>query len=897
LTSTLRPTLLNEFRFGLSRTLAEIADPMVADREGLTAVLHQLMPTSEEYPVVIEYDSLGFSPGYNFFNMFGGSGVSHPYGSMGVQGGSWGGKDHRWTVSDTMTWMRGAHSFKGGVEVRLSKSLQESNSQAGSLVATSMYPAVLGGAMSTSSYDNTEFDSWTADGLTQGNSGTLTNLLSWYAGSVQEIQQYFYTASAENRTWNDLLAGERLQVTDLRNREFAFFFKDDWKVNSSLTLNLGVRYEYYGVPWEESGMSVALVGGSQSLWGPYGGDFDTWMPADPSALTYGGDDRRAAYQFVGPNSPNSDLSPWNKDTNNFAPHVGFSWQLPWLGKGKTTLRGGYSISYSPIANFDGFGTVMSRVPGTEYRYTYGSTPDYPYLNLNDIKNAQATGLLPLAPPASIQPLSVRSLYERSQSLSVYDDDIQNPYVQNLNLSLTRQIGNAFTVDVRYIGTLSRKQLGGINLNAPNFVSNGLAQEFDLIRAGEQSEVINSLIPSGALWYGPPGATGSDQVRTYDIFFSNMHIGTAWDLMQGNYSSLANQLATANGIAGAESGVAGALLRGGLWNGEQTPENLIYASPQFSSATLNSNLAHSNYHSLQAQVTMRPLRGLSFQNTYTWSRNLTDQGMTDYLSGNRRYYLASQHRSHTLNSYGSFDLPMGANGFLFRDASGAFKKAIEGWQLSWIASLTSGIPGSITGASRMWGDTAPVLVRPDLWDSKAGEVTWEEGALNGYFFGDRYIRGVDPQCYDLAGASPDGLHASGSLAALCAGSGGLRALYLRNPDGSQGDLVMRNARPGEVGNFAPNELTGPGRWSLDMAMSKSVEFMEGKKLEVRVDAQNIFNHPTPSNSAFRWNARFTQIGNPDFALNPGVNADNPYGFGLLSTKGGHRTFQAKIRLSF
>ncbi|NLV30435.1 MAG: hypothetical protein GXY47_04695, partial [Acidobacteria bacterium] len=93
------------------------------------------------------------------------------------------------------------------------------------------------------------------------------------------------------------------------------------------------------------------------------------------------------------------------------------------------------------------------------------------------------------------------------------------------------------------------------------------------------------------------------------------------------------------------------------------------------------------------------------------------------------------------------------------------------------------------------------------------------------------------------------------------------------------------------NFLPNSLAGPGRWSLDMAMGKSIEFMEGKRIDLRVDAQNIFNHPTPSNSSMQWNARFTSIGNPDF----GLNSINPLGY--LSTKGGHRTFQAKIRISF
>ena len=908
LTSTLSPYLLNEFRFGMSRTLADIYDPLRASPDGLGKVLNDLLPVSSQLPVVVGYDNLGFSPGYDWVTMafIAGNPVSHPFGSMSVQGGSWGGEDNRWTASDTVTWLKGAHSFKSGFEVRLQKSMQTANSEGG-FVASSMYPSVSGGVMNTSGYQNDEFG-WTnlttnpttgapmPDGTGmagmeaqgQGGYGNVRNLLNWFSGSVAEIQQFFYAADAKTRSWNDYLAGQNYQKVDLRNREFAFFFKDDWKATNDLTLNLGVRWEYYGAPWENQGMSVALVGGSQALWGPCGAsNFGDFMPANPSGNCGGS---LAAYQFVGPNSPNSNLSVWNKDMNNWAPHVGFSYQLPWLGKGLTTLRGGYSISYTNIAQFDAYAGVMSKVPGTQYRQTVGGN-EYTYLTLNDllVNNYNGRQILPLAAPDDefyganrIQVLGVQNTDARSATLNVYDDNIRTPYIQNVNLSLTRQVANILTVDVRYIGTFSRKLIGTRNINAANFINNGLFDLLAAARRGEDPAELDALIPSGTLmasfdWetFQPIPISGAEQLRTH--FDWATFSGQNTNLATGNFSEIANYLATANGVLQVPSGTRGGVLRAG-----GAPENYIYANPQFAAANLTTNRLTANYHSMQAQVTLRPTRGLSFQSTYTWSRNLARQAeIPDQRTGENRYYLSNQHRSHTLNTYGSYELPFGANGFLLRDASGAIKKAVEGWQLSWILSLSSGLPGSVTGASTMWGNTDPVLVRPDLWDNKAGKVTWEDGAYNGYFFGDKYIRVTDPQCNNTNIVGP-------SLQALCAN--GMKALALRsNPD----TIVIRNAMPGEVGNMKPNSLTGPGRWNFDMAMSKSVEFMEGKRIEVRVDAQNIFNHPTPSNSAFAWNARFTQISNPDFALQ-GSQLEN---FGVLSTKGGHRTFQAKIRLSF
>jgi hypothetical protein len=327
-----------------------------------------------------------------------------------------------------------------------------------------------------------------------------------------------------------------------------------------------------------------------------------------------------------------------------------------------------------------------------------------------------------------------------------------------------------------------------------------------------------------------------------------------------------------------SGITGAVLRAG-----GAPENLIYTNPQYASATVNANLNRSNYHSLQAQATLRPTRGLSFQTTYTWSRNLALGSFQDPFNRDEDYYLSGQHRTHQLSSYGTFNLPLGANGFLLRNATGALKKAVEGWQLSWIASITSGLPGSFTGVQTLWSGSNPNFVGPKgSFDTKSGHVTWTPGAYAGYFWGDKYTKVVDPIC------NTPTIVATGTLQSVCAGASGLKAIALASDPTV---IVIQNSLPGQRGNFQPNNITGPGRWNLDMAIGKSIEFMEGKRIDFRIDAQNVFNHPTPSNGTYAWNARFTQLYNPEFGLNNGNQ------LGYISSKGGHRTFQAKIRIAF
>ena len=134
---------------------------------------------------------------------------------------------------------------------------------------------------------------------------------------------------------------------------------------------------------------------------------------------------------------------------------------------------------------------------------------------------------------------------------------------------------------------------------------------------------------------------------------------------------------------------GQVLRAG-----KAPDNLLLANPQYSQANITRNQGRSNYHSMQTQLTMRPWHGLNLQATWTWSRNLSRGGVMDYrentpTSWEMSYNLSGQHRTHTFNTYGSYELPFGVRGLLFRDAEGAFKKAIEGWSLSWIAQLSTG----------------------------------------------------------------------------------------------------------------------------------------------------------------------------------------------------------------
>ena len=116
------------------------------------------------------------------------------------------------------------------------------------------------------------------------------------------------------------------QNLNFHQDDWAAFFKDDWNVTSNLTLNWGIRWDVYGVPYEGKGLApVATDGNFLGISGPSG--------------------QLTSVTQVGKNSLNPGLSVYDKDWNNIAPSFGFSYRVPWLDR-TTVVRAGYGISYS-----------------------------------------------------------------------------------------------------------------------------------------------------------------------------------------------------------------------------------------------------------------------------------------------------------------------------------------------------------------------------------------------------------------------------------------------------------------------------------------------------------------------------------------------------------------------
>src|SRR5439155_5161107 len=117
--------------------------------------------------------------------------------------------------------------------------------------------------------------------------------------------------------------------------ESALYAQDSWQTTRRLTLNLGLRWEYFG-PQANKNPNL---------------DSNFFLGSGANIQQQSGNGK----VYTSPTSPIGGL--WKKDWNNFGPRVGFAWDVS--GDAQTSLRGGYSIGYERNFNNVTFNVIQN----------------------------------------------------------------------------------------------------------------------------------------------------------------------------------------------------------------------------------------------------------------------------------------------------------------------------------------------------------------------------------------------------------------------------------------------------------------------------------------------------------------------------------------------------------
>ncbi len=267
--------------------------------------------------------------------------------------------------------------------------------------------------------DNRTFGAFQNAVAAFGTTSTTTGLNNFVAGNLRRLQVAI-DPQGQTTPGSEITLPVEAPNFSRSNRyhEWAAYFNDAWRIRPRLTVNLGLRYEYFGVQHNarpELDSNFYLGSGSTIQEQIANGSVQRAIDSPVGAL-------------------------WNPDRNNFAPRVGFAWDV--FGNGKTSVRGGYGMSYER-----NFGNVT----------------------FNVIQNPPGTAVVTIDPgsaafPTVPVPSSNFGIFPNSGTINLpglinvrhVDENVVNAYAHFWSLAVEREVFSRTIASVEYSGSAGRK---------------------------------------------------------------------------------------------------------------------------------------------------------------------------------------------------------------------------------------------------------------------------------------------------------------------------------------------------------------------------------------------------------------------------------------------------------
>jgi hypothetical protein len=689
------------------------------------------------------------------------------------------------------------------------------------------------------------FSASTLPGISANDIGTAASLYAFVTGRLSSV-------TAQRGVNPDTLQYEDAKqlVRHDKQRVGGLWIQDSWRLNPSLTLNYGLRWQVSGAIYNDTGVYTSPT--VANLYGP------------STALFAPG-------QLNGVRDPLIDLRPrtYGTDWNNFAPNVGFSWNPSFkdglmsrlTGGDKTVFRGGYSVSYFD-EGLNTFINYSGANPGLTQRLNL--TPGQPGFAPGGLSLSSPLPALTTFPTSFSPPFRMAD-YTFSTNFSTTEEVLATPHVRSWNFGIQREIAANTVVEMRYVGNHSTRW-HGFDINEVNIFENGFLQEF---KSAQQNLTINRA--AGVESFQNRGLPGQVALPIFDAAFGARGGQAALPAASG-YANTALITQLGQGQAG---GAASTLARNSTYLCRMVgsdlepcarqgfnapgvyPINVFQANPFATGPNNVLNLmsddgSFGNYHGLQLEFRRRYSKGFTINANYTFAKALGDM-YADSTNGTRNYTTLRDKSfdrapspfdiRHAFQANWTWELPFGSDQ-KFATGNGILDRVIGGWALSGITRWQSGRPFRLVS--------------------------------NRFTFNQRDSGVV------LNGITRDELQ---KMIEFRSTSDGL--MYFVAPEliGSDGranpQFIQSPTTPGELGSYI--YLQSPQTILTDLAVHKNVPLKGNAKLSIWVEALNAFNH-----------ANFL-IG-PSTAAGPelDINATN---FGQATVVGAPRNIQLRAKISF
>jgi hypothetical protein len=327
------------------------------------------------------------------------------------------------------------------------------------------------------------------------------------------LQQFMLGAASSNGNTVEQVNWEPY----LRFRYWGFYMQDDFRVTSNLTVNIGLRYDIFGMfkirQQPNSNFCLSCISSLTGL---------------PGEVIYSGD----------PGLPKgSDIYPANK--NDLGPRVNFAW-TPFKDK-KTILRGGYDIFYSNA--FQGANSVQSgsNSPGYNIDYSWndsfypnqcasftGQCVAFPLSDTSTIKTQLPVPQVP-ASPAQL-PGWTRQQLLGGGGFSLFLKPEHDPMIQQWTLEVQRELPANIMMSVGYVGNHGTHLMGE------------LFRQFNYVPTADVLQYkssLNAVVPITDYYsgqtaqmlqqvYGTPNLPRSLLLKPYPFYALGLGTNTAWD---------------------------------------------------------------------------------------------------------------------------------------------------------------------------------------------------------------------------------------------------------------------------------------------------------------------------------------------------------------------------------
>ncbi|MFN2531011.1 MAG: carboxypeptidase regulatory-like domain-containing protein [Pyrinomonadaceae bacterium] len=705
-------------------------------------------------------------------------------------------------VLDNVSFVRGAHVFRGGINFRFYRHVDQ-RGQPGGINVT---PSVTFSATTRPAFIGTTGNSGFAvapgiNSTDQTNLGSLINNLYGLPASMNQV----FIANLNDDVFLPFKTGENVTLYAEKHNldQYNFFFQDEWKVRPNLTVNYGARWEL-NPPANTSPNANVYVAAT-----PIAG---TPLPATPQV------NRPGAVSFV-------KADHWYQGDFAWAigPRLGLAYSPDFKSgflrslfgeNGKSVIRLGYGIAFDTISSFQ-VTAAAGRIPGlvqsctTSYSTSTGafSSITAGCVNSPDINKTLAGGFPTQLPAPAVKPSSLltppQQLRANSPPISVFAPEMQLPTVHEWNISLQRELPWGLVMQAAYIGRRGEHLFMAYDINQVN--PDRILPSFLIM----QQNRAKGCTPSGTGC--PVGVTGAAPPLLSQL-------QTQGGLTATQAASFLN-----SGTTTAELDINGA----GSFARRIEDNTLglkLRPNQQFALITYLDNSGDSNYHAAQFTLRRRFSSGLGLSMAYTFGKSIDNQSVdpvgassggglsttnsrtpTDIRDFREERARSDFDRTHVFTGASVWEVPVGRGRHFLGSSHGIVNQVLGGWTINTIYTYMTG---------------EPFAVRSGAFTSNGSH----EGRAG-------VQQPVSAHLQELPGLPLAGPVLFKPVNALPCGV----------------DLTQAFCIPAPGTNGAGrNIFTAPSYWNVDLGFIKTFPITERIKIQFRTEMFNAFNHPNFDN---------------------------------------------------